>query len=95
MKDECTYNWYIKSKNGHPECQFTWETVDIYSGREYNGIVDLNSSAFLEEIMQVLSTTLHHAATNAFAHITSGTAPMQNGWYDASSQDQGMHKWLV
>ena len=45
-------------------------TIDVYGYGMYNGMLDLDPFASLEEVSQGLSKSLHYAATNAFLHST-------------------------
>ena len=67
-------NVYAKKENGLAKCQCTWETIDVYSYVEYNGVLDLDPFAPLDEVTQGYSKSLHKTDTNAFPH-TAGNAP--------------------
>ena len=67
--------------------QFTLETVNVYNYEVYNGMLDLDPSASLEEIRQGLPKSLQYAATKASPHNVVVNAPMhgrttQKSWYD-------------
>ena len=67
VKDGCTKDVYAK-ESGLAKYLFTRETIDVYSCGVYNGMLDLDPFAPLEELTQGLSKSLHKAATNAFTH---------------------------
>ena len=65
VKDGCTKDVYAK-ESGLAKYLFTRETIDVYSGGVYNGMLALDCFAPLEELTQGLSKSLHKATTNAF-----------------------------
>ena len=70
IKDGCTKYVYAK-ESGLAKYLFTRETIDLYSCGVYNGMLDLDLFAPLEELTQGLSNSLHKVATNAFPHTTT------------------------
>ena len=63
----------------------------MYSCGVYNGMLDLDPFAPLEELTQGLSNSLHKAAANAFPHTTADPSKLgrviQNSWYDEECRD--------
>ena len=62
VNDGCQTNVYAKSKIGHVKYKFTWETFDGYNFGVYNGILDLDPFASLEEVTKSLLESLHYDA---------------------------------
>ena len=73
VKDACTRDVHAKQDSGLAKYQFTWETIDVYSYVEYNGMLDLDSFTPLVEVSQGYLKSLHKTATHAFLH-TAGNA---------------------
>ena len=67
VKDGCTRDVYAK-ESGLAKYRFTRETIDVYSSGVYNGMLDLDPFAPLDEVTQGLSKLLYKAATNVFPH---------------------------
>ena len=90
MKDGCTKDVYAK-ESGLSKYQFTGETINVYGCGIYNGMLDLDPFAPLEELTQGLSKSLHKAATKAFPHTTANPPKLdrviQNNWYDEECHD--------
>ena len=90
VKDGCTRDVYAK-ESGLAKYLFTGETLDVYSCGVYNGMLDLDPFAPLDEVTQGLSKSLHKAATNAFPHTTANPPKLgrviQNSWYHEECRD--------
>ena len=91
VKDGCTRDVYAK-ESGLDKYRFTRETIDVYSCGVYDGMLDLDPFAPLDELTQGLSSSLHKAATNAFPHTTANPPPkldrvIQNSCYDEECRD--------
>ena len=74
-----------KKESGLAKYQFTWETIDVYSGGVYNGMLDSWILSHFYEVTQGLSKSVYKAATNAFPY-TMGNAPklgrfIHNSWH--------------
>ena len=49
MKDGYRSDVYARNDSGLAKYQFTWETIDVYSCRAYNAMVDLDPFASLKD----------------------------------------------
>ena len=51
MKDGCTRDVYAEKESGLVKYQFTRETIDVYSSGIYIGMLDLDPSTPLDEVI--------------------------------------------